>query len=419
MIIATQMSEQDCVKLEKICLQIQTNISLLIVRSYGLVGYLRICKRDHCVIESRPDHPILDLRISDPWPQLLAYAQSFELDKLDNLTHKHIPFAILLILTTLKWKESHDGQLPQNYQEQKQFKQLIEEIRRHEDENGKLLDEENVDEAIQSAQLVWSRGTGIPENINQLLQEAENNMDLQDSSDFWVVLEAIRMFVEKEGKGKLPLEGSIPDMVSTTDIFVKLQSLYREKALKDVEHVMKYATQISESIGKQPPSFDFIKLMCKNSRNLNVVRFKKLEEFRENHQSLQTALNSDEEKQNATIYLLFRAIDRFKIQNQRFPGCEIEEENSNSNSNYNWQEDENKLVQIADSLAWEMGVGGIELDKDMVLEMCRFGAAELHNVGAFMGGVAAQEAIKIITEQFIPLAGTFVYNGVKQMTSTF
>jgi amyloid beta precursor protein binding protein 1 len=36
----------------------------------------------------------------------------------------------------------------------------------------------------------------------------------------------------------------------------------------------------------------------------------------------------------------------------------------------------------------------------------------VHNIAAFMGGVAAQEAVKIITHQFTPLNNTFVYNGI-------
>ena len=45
-------------------------------------------------------------------------------------------------------------------------------------------------------------------------------------------------------------------------------------------------------------------------------------------------------------------------------------------------------------------------------EMCRFGACELHSMGAFMGGVVAQEVIKLITNQYIPACNTYLYNGI-------
>ncbi len=43
----------------------------------------------------------------------------------------------------------------------------------------------------------------------------------------------------------------------------------------------------------------------------------------------------------------------------------------------------------------------------------RYGACELHNIAAFMGGVASQEVIKIITKQYVPVFHTLVFNGIQ------
>jgi NEDD8-activating enzyme E1 regulatory subunit len=46
-------------------------------------------------------------------------------------------------------------------------------------------------------------------------------------------------------------------------------------------------------------------------------------------------------------------------------------------------------------------------------EITRFGVIEeFHNTSSFMGGVASQEVIKIITHQWIPANNTFIYNGL-------
>jgi len=45
---------------------------------------------------------------------------------------------------------------------------------------------------------------------------------------------------------------------------------------------------------------------------------------------------------------------------------------------------------------------------------CHYGACELPSVAALIGGVAAQEVIKVITGQFVPLNNTFIYNAIKQ-----
>jgi hypothetical protein len=49
---------------------------------------------------------------------------------------------------------------------------------------------------------------------------------------------------------------------------------------------------------------------------------------------------------------------------------------------------------------------------------CRYGAAELHTISSFIGGAAAQEAIKIITRQFVPFNNTYIYNAMKQSSLT-
>ena len=46
--------------------------------------------------------------------------------------------------------------------------------------------------------------------------------------------------------------------------------------------------------------------------------------------------------------------------------------------------------------------------------MCRFGGSELHTIAAFMGGVVAQEVIKLITTQYTPVSNTYIYNGINQ-----
>ena len=50
--------------------------------------------------------------------------------------------------------------------------------------------------------------------------------------------------------------------------------------------------------------------------------------------------------------------------------------------------------------------------KSCLLEMIRFGGSELHNMGAFVGGVAAQGIMKILLRQFYPYNHTYVFNGI-------
>ena len=79
-----------------------------------------------------------------------------------------------------------------------------------------------------------------------------------------------------EGQGALPLEGSIPDMTATTDLFLKLQRLYRSKADEHCSAVLRHARAVLSERGREPAavSGDDVKLFCRNVRALRVVRFR-------------------------------------------------------------------------------------------------------------------------------------------------
>jgi len=49
----------------------------------------------------------------------------------------------------------------------------------------------------------------------------------------------------------------------------------------------------------------------------------------------------------------------------------------------------------------------------------RGGGATLPQMAALVGGVVAQEAIKIITKQYVPLNGTWVFDGMKSLSESF
>ena len=59
------------------------------------------------------------------------------------------------------------------------------------------------------------------------------------------------------------------------------------------------------------------------------------------------------------------------------------------------------------------------LTKAHVDEITRYGAGIIQNVAAFIGGVAAQEASKIIVKQFVPLNNTLVFNGIAGVATKY
>ena len=109
------MRETALVRLDETCRE--HGVKLLIARSYGLVGCLRVSLRreliaahawhaasfpfcvylqvslpEHRVVESKPDNSAIDLRLHAPWPELQQFADQLDLATADDVTHKHIPY---------------------------------------------------------------------------------------------------------------------------------------------------------------------------------------------------------------------------------------------------------------------------------------------------------------------------------------
>lgn len=64
------------------------------------------------------------------------------------------------------------------------------------------------------------------------------------------------------------------------------------------------------------------------------------------------------------------------------------------------EEDVSRLKGVAVGVLNDMGGGGATLPEDLISEVCRFGAGEIHCVASIVGGIASQEAIKVVILSF-------------------
>jgi amyloid beta precursor protein binding protein 1 len=76
---------------------------------------------EHAVFEAHPDYQVPDLRLDVPFPDLIKYCESFDLDNMDSAKHKHIPYIVPMYLTLKTWRENNDNRIP-NYKEKKEIK---------------------------------------------------------------------------------------------------------------------------------------------------------------------------------------------------------------------------------------------------------------------------------------------------------
>jgi len=110
---------------------------------------------------------------------------------------------------------------------------------------------------------------------------------------------------------------------------------------------------------------------------------------------------------NGIWYILVRAAERFYNEHKRYPG-----------ERKDYAEDYYELKKHADALVKEFNLTETQIADEPIFEICRYGNSQLHSIAAFIGGVAAQEIIKLVTMKWVPLNNTFVYNGIKGSSSS-
>ncbi|CAN1220250.1 NEDD8-activating enzyme E1 regulatory subunit AXR1 [Linum perenne] len=376
LVVATQLAEDSMIKLDKICRE--ANVMLIFARSYGLAGLVRISVKEHVVIESKPDHFLDDLRLNNPWPELKSFAEKINLNMADPVAHKHTPYVVIL-----------------------------ERLR------GKMVsaDEDNYKEAMDASFKVFAP-RGINPELRQIIDDSCVEYDY-NSSDFWVMVAALKEFIMNEGGGETPLEGSIPDMTSSTEVYVSLQKIYQRKAEADFLVIEEKVRRILRELGSDLDSISrsVIKTFCKNARKLKVCRYRLVEDEFNNPSlsELQRYLSSPDYSYAVGFYILLRAVDRFAANYKVIPG---QYEGSLMPSCREIDEDIARLKSTAVTLLNDLGCNASPLNDDLVSEIWRYAGSELHAVAAFIGGVASQEVIKLITKQFVPMSGTFIFNGI-------
>uniref|UniRef100_A0A8C8J8Q8 NEDD8-activating enzyme E1 regulatory subunit n=1 Tax=Oncorhynchus tshawytscha TaxID=74940 RepID=A0A8C8J8Q8_ONCTS len=381
LVIGVQLPESTCLRLGSVLWN--ANIPFLVCRTYGLVGYMRLVVKEHTVIESHPDNALEDLRLDQPFAELKNHIQSYDLEGMGK---------------------KHNFQFPKNYKEKEAFKQLIRQgILKS--EKGTPEDEENFEEAIKNVNTALNP-TKISSGVDDIFNGEQCNDITSQTPTFWVMTRAVREFVHNDGGGNLPVRGSIPDMIADSEKFITLQNIYREKAMQDASVVSKHVESLLQSVGKVCET-----LFCsKNAAFLRVVRCRSLAEEYSVETVNKDAITScmDSADGEMVLYLMLRSVDRFYQQHSRYPGV----------YNYQVEEDISKLKLCVNSLLQEYSLN-VNVKDDYIHEFCRYGASEPHTVASFLGGSAAQEAIKIITRQFVPFNNTFIYNAMSQTTATF
>ena len=153
---------------------------LFYIHSLGFYSHFSIClPPSFPVIETHPDPTTTtQLRLINPWPELLALAKE-KTDGLEGMSdhdHGHVPYVLLLLHYLEMWKLQRDGQIPSLSPDKQAFRKLVEGNARTDNAEG---GEENFEEAAKAV-LKSLNPAALGRNVQEIFQAEECNALTKD-----------------------------------------------------------------------------------------------------------------------------------------------------------------------------------------------------------------------------------------------
>lgn len=395
-VICSRVPEKNLLKLSEYLWR--RNIPLIIVDTIGYLGYLRLVFKEHTVTQSHPDNALEDLRLDQPFPELVNYFDKIEMSEMDNLNHSHTPYLVILYKALKTWQQQTGEHWPRNYKEKLQIKEIVR-MGVMKNEDGVPLDEENFEEALRNVNNTFI-STTIPSDIQTLVdcEMANHPLSSEANSRFWILVRALKEFVSQHGV--LPLRGSLPDMFSDSKRYIELQTIYKTKSELDIAVIEEFVKEALDDL-QLPASYicqEDIRSFCKNSAFLKILHGMSYHDEVKQELSERKITDALQQECGRDVYIVFRSF--YKSLNEKD------------------NVDTDKIVEVAYDLIKSLKLEA-EAPKDMFLELSRVNYSELHCLASIMGGICAQEVIKLVTKQYVPLDNTFVVDQIRNETASF
>ncbi|KAI9797142.1 MAG: hypothetical protein M1833_005657 [Piccolia ochrophora] len=392
------------------------------------------------IVETHPDPTsTTDLRLLNPWPELLDFVKekTEHLDQLDDHDHGHVPYLLLLLHYLDEWKAAHGGRPPENYKEKTEFREWVRKGARTNNSEGA---EENFDEAV-AAVLKNLNPPSLSSSVREVVESDECRNLQKGSANFWFITSAIKTFYTNHSV--LPLPGSLPDMKAQSADYIRLQNIYKAKARKDVAEVLATVRELEGSLSHDVPIDEKeVEAFCKGAAFIKVIQGRKtlqskhydMPEWGDRAKSFFTALQDPTSL--APLYIALYTYDSHRQLDKPPPSPPPTKTTDDIASIKNatcsqahaiieslWADNGHDLnAELANANATDDDDDVRALKtrvEQYVAEIVRAGEGELHNVAALTGGMVAQEAIKVMTRQYVPVDNVCVFDGVTSRVGVF
>ena len=410
------------------------NLRLVIVKNNGLLNYLRLYENYHGNMSLRLlESPIKDYRLSCPWKELVDFANSFDLEKMDIIDHKNVPYFIIMIQALEKYRKNKNDPTanPKTKDEKEEYKKIVESFMLS---TGAVGENENIEESFKV--LYWVNNekknltTPAMQDIFDFLEKTPQKELFTKSNKymelFFVYFITLKKYFKKNKT--YPLCGNIPDMTSNTANFVALKQIYNTKAKNDHKEIrdminteIKENTNLSDEDKKEldklvnnltSDQIDIIDILNKNWPQASLFIYPDNESENEGKNLDLDLIDEDHHKLNFVWYLLFRASDKFMEKNKRYPGQNVDDFKKDVPELFGLLKEEYNKLSVKPEIE-------NLLTEDNAFEFCRMGKGFVPPVVSIIGSIASQEIIKLITYQFETVNNTVIYDGINVTLSKF
>ncbi|XGW16150.1 hypothetical protein V3C99_001529 [Haemonchus contortus] len=408
-VVGTNLPEEVATKISSFLFA--HGVPFISARAYGLLGYIRTYVQEHTIANDHEENALPDLRIDQPFPKLLKLAAETDLESMTKEELRHTPYIVLYLIALQRYREAigDESAFPDTYEKRKFYLEILWKMR------GQSLEADNFNEARAAAARSLHK-TMIPDHVMDILMDANCDDSSKCVQPFWLICMGLRRFVNKHGV--LPLSGTLPDMASDTKRYTQIATIFREKAVSDAAEVYKYTQEVERERGvANMISEDLCYRFCKNATRIRLQRGTEKDSPKAFQDLLNGIANSSEDGSGVPIavwFLLLKAADKFHREKGRYPGtngvpCTIDALDLKQ-----------RVVSIISASRVENPESIIsQVPQNAIAEICRFGAGELHVVASLIGGITAQEVIKLATNQYVPLDNTFIFDGHTQRSMVF
>ncbi|KAJ6259415.1 hypothetical protein Dda_6317 [Drechslerella dactyloides] len=392
------------------------DIPLFVLKCVGFTMTCRLALSEHAIVETHPDSTV-DLRLLKPFPELVAlYEEKAAImddkEKMSEHDHGHIPYVVILLKALDDWRSTHGGNIPSNYREKNEFKSFL---------RGKMwnADEENFEEAI-AAVLPYFNPPSIASTTKEIFEDKKCTQLTATSSNFWIIARAIKNFAYDDNEGILPLPGALPDMKAESKDYIRLQNVYKAKARADLASVMEIVRVLLSGLGRDPNSISEsdVETFCKHAGFARLTRVRSLNEEYEHNPKVKTVSNELSDPTSLMHYYLgIRAYEMFisEESNSKHTPPGIDDSTAENDA----EQLDQYVTVILDKLNIAHSPELLEGTSKAVREIVRVGGGELHNISSLAGGLVAQEIIKVITKQYIPMNNTVIFDGISSRSQVY